>query len=132
MPLEMGDRSPCGNHVVLALLVTSRKCFFDFLVRLNVPCALKYSVVGDAAGAGMLVAKIGVHLGVGVGLLPGDVVGSGDGVPAQMARLMSDSGGSVTTVLPPPPPPQLQITANVTNDTTGTTTRHLRHQSIAH
>jgi hypothetical protein len=136
MPGEICVRSLSGlkNHVVLASLVTSRKCFFDFFFRLNVPCALKNSVVGVAVGAGMLVADSDGHIvGVGVGLWLPVGVGVGEkGVPAQMARLLSDFGGTVTTVLLLPPPPQLQINAKVTNDATGTTTRHLRHQSIAH
>ncbi len=135
MPLEICVRSPLGNQAVLASLVTSRKDFFDFLLCANVPWALKKSVVGAAAG-GILIADIAEHIGVGVGVgvLLAVEVGVGvvpAGVPVQMARLTSDAGDAATVLVPPPPPPQLQINAKATNDTTGTTTRHLRHQSIA-
>ncbi len=43
MPLEICVRLLPGlkNQAVLASLVTSRKVFLDFLLRLNVPWALK-------------------------------------------------------------------------------------------
>ena len=126
--------SPDGNQTVLASLLTSANCSVPAVPRLKVPWALKYIVVGNAL-AGTLVAEIGEHIGVGVGVgvgLTDDVVvGSGEGVPAQIATVMRDSGLGVAELLEPPLP-QLEISATATNDMTGTTTRHLRNQSIEH
>jgi hypothetical protein len=123
------------NHTVLASLVTSRNSRFAdlFVLFAKIPCALKNKV----AGVAMLVAPTGEHLGVGVGVgvlvEVGDGVGVGEnGVPAQIATLMSDSGVGVGVLEEPPPPPQLQINASTTYDTAANTTSHLRHQCIKH
>jgi hypothetical protein len=86
----------------------------------------------------LVAAATGEHMGVGDGvgvlLFVGVGVGVGaTGVPAQMTTLTIENGDCSTTLLgPPPPPPQLHMNAKATNDTAGTTTRHLRNHSIAH
>src|SRR5690242_13913622 len=119
MPLApVGVRSPLMNHTVLTSLVTSRNLrFADFvLLFAKVPCALKNKVVGVAILVAPTAEHIGVGVGVGVLVEVGDGVGvCENGVPAQIATLISDCGMGVATVLEELlPPPQLQIKASAT------------------
>ncbi|MBF6559614.1 MAG: hypothetical protein IVW56_04910 [Candidatus Binataceae bacterium] len=122
----------------------------DFL--LNEPCALNCTVFGTVVGIGdgitvvqktlvlpgthTAAAATGLHCGVGDGLGVGTLVGVGVGVgtggdPEQIATAIIPlkNWGTVVTGKPPPPP-QLNISAAARKDSTGTSTKHRRHQFI--
>ncbi|MGH7931671.1 MAG: hypothetical protein ACREQN_00740 [Candidatus Binataceae bacterium] len=72
-------------------------------------------------------APLGVFVGEGEG-----VGVAGTGVPAHIVTpcIAGTGAGGGDEVLPPPP--QLSSNAAARNESTGTITRHLRHQSIEH
>jgi hypothetical protein len=129
-------KEPFGFAVnQIAALVASKKMIFLLPFFVKVPWALNWTV-GVGPEVGTVVACTGEHIGVGLGLGVCVLVGLGVGVgaggePEQIARA-SITKAAATLPLEPPPPPQLRISAAATNESTGTTTRHLRHQFIEH
>ena len=124
---------------MLALLVTSWNfSVFGLFAKPKIPWALNCTVLpGDIVviAAGALVT-IGVQIGVGVGVGVWPLVGVGLGVgvggaPRQtfIPRMVL---GVATTVELLELPPQLMISAAARNDSTGTSTRHLRRHIIKH
>ena len=120
----------------MAALVASKKITFLLLGLVKVPWALNWTV-GVGPEVGTVAENIGEHAGVGLGLGVCVLVGLGVGVgaggePKQIARAAIVKADPTPPLEPPPPPPQLRISAAATNESTGTTTRHLRHQFIEH